>query len=241
VLTYRGAEGYFTLVICTYRFLINWQYHNLESHDSWLEARDPPETPMYRRILDSFILFGPKRRPMNFVHIFLLGANSIIIAGGSMLANGPNNTKDFDKVLRTAKAMRVTGQSVFLSITTFLLYCILDAIRQYKLEQQGRKRVHPTLYLLLAAWPLLFVRGIYGILAAVLPAFSYFNPSNYGANGLEESFVASEYVLSTVMEWSSCSLLMLTYFTSRNDPPEDHVKEKDGDENEERAVNAKDA
>jgi hypothetical protein len=124
--------------------------------------------------------------------------------------------------------MRVTGQSVFLSITTFLLYCILDAIRQYRLEKQGRKRVHPTLYLLLAAWPLLFVRGIYGILSAVLSAFGYFNPSNYGTNGLEESFVASEYVLSTVREWSSCSLLMVTYFTSRKDSPEDQVNSKIG-------------
>ena len=52
----------------------------------------------------------------------------------------------------------------------------------------------------------------------VLPAFNYFNPGNYGTTGLDDSSVVSEYIVGTMMEWGSCTLPMLTYLTSRNDP-----------------------
>ena len=55
-------------------------------------------------------------------------------------------------------------------------------------------------------------------MSGVLPAFNYFNPDNYGDKGLKDSFLASEYVMGTTMEWVSCSMLMATYITSRNDP-----------------------
>ena len=112
--------------------------------------------------------------------------------------------------------MRTVGQSIFLAINVFLLYCILDTIRQSRLEKPN-KRTHPTLLILLAIWPCLFIRGLYGIMSGVLPAFNYFNPDNYGQTGLKDSFLASEYVMGTTMEWVSCTMLMLTYLTSRND------------------------
>jgi hypothetical protein len=210
-----GAEGYFTLVVCTYRFLISWQYHNNADHDSWIEPKHPPGTPMLKRFLDSIAIFTKPPRPMAIMHHLLTGANAIIIAGGSLLAGSSTNVKQFNANLHTAKAMRIAGQSIFLAINAFLLYCIADAIRQCKREHS---RVHPTLYLLLATWPFLFVRGLYGILASALTVFNYFAPSNYGPYGLTTSFVVSEYILSTTMEWSSCALIMLTYLTSRNDP-----------------------
>ena len=114
--------------------------------------------------------------------------------------------------------MRTAGQAVFLSINAFLLYCIIDTIKSNRRNSYNGKAVHPTLYLLLSVWPLLFVRGIYGVLSSILPAFNYFNPGNYGANGLTDSFVISEYIMGTTMEWTSCTLLLLTYFTSRRDP-----------------------
>jgi hypothetical protein len=166
---------------------------------------------------------------MAIIHNLLLGANAIIITGGSMLAGGHSNVLDFHATLSRAKAMRVAGQSVFLSVNVFLLFCICDTIQQFKRENPG-VRVHPTLYVLLATWPLLFVRGLYGILCSVLTAFSYFSPSNYDEHGLTVSFVVSEYILSTTMEWTSCTLLMLTYVTSRNDPKE--LKELDTVERE---------
>ena len=218
----RGAEGYFTLVLCAYRFLISWQYHNTLQHNSWLEPRHPPGTPLSKRFLASLSISKPYN-PMATMHYFLIGANAIIIAGGSLLAGGQAN---FNANFTTAKAMRAAGQSIFLAINVCLLYCIYDAIVQFKRERGGA--IHRTLLLLLAIWPLLFVRGVYGILSAVVPAFNYFSPSNYDEHGLTTSFVISEYILSTTMEWSSCALLMLTYVTSLNDPTKGALKEWDG-------------
>ena len=134
-----------------------------------------------------------------------------------MLAGGSNSVKDFNSNLSTAKIMRTVGQSIFLTINVFLLYCILDTIRQSRWENPG-KRTHPTLLVLVAIWPFLFVRGLYGVMSGVLPAFNYFNPANYEEKGLRTSFVISEYIMGTTMEWASCTLLMITYLTSRNDP-----------------------
>jgi hypothetical protein len=157
---------------------------------------------------------------MSVIHNLLIGANSIIITGGSLLAGGASTARDFNPNETAAKAMRLTGQAIFLSINAFLLYCLCDAIKQCKRESG---KVHPTLWILLVTWPLLFTRGIYGVLSAVLPAFNYFNPSNYNEEGLTDAFVVSEYILGTTMEWTSCALLMCTYITSRGDPKKEDV------------------
>jgi hypothetical protein len=131
------------------------------------------------------------------------------------LKGGQGDVRDSNTV--TAKAMRTAGQAAFLTINVFLLYCIFDTIRQLHRDNSD-KGTHPTLLLLLATWPLLFVRGLYGVMSGVLPAFNYFNPNNYGKTGLTASFVISEYIMGTTMEWTSCTLLLATYLTSRNDP-----------------------
>ena len=123
--------------------------------------------------------------------------------------------------------MRTVGQSIFLTINIFLLYCILDTIRQSRWENPG-KRTHPTLLVLVAIWPCLFVRGLYGVMSGVLPAFNYFNPANYEEKGLRTSFVISEYIMGTAMEWTSCTLLMITYLTSRNDPKKADLEVDEG-------------
>jgi hypothetical protein len=166
-------------------------------------------------------IFHAPVRPMAIIHNLLVVANSIIIVGGAMLAG--RTQQQFEANLPTARDMRVTGQSIFLAINTYLLYCILSTIREFKSDHPERS-VHPTLYLLLAAWPLLFVRGLYGILSSVVPQFNYFSFSNYGPNGLTDAFVVSEYVLSTTMEWTSCALLMSTYITSLHDPKKGNAK-----------------
>ena len=211
-----SAEGYFTLVYCAFRFLISWQNHNSATHDSWLEPRRPKGQPFLQRLQQSFTIIGNDRRsPMSTIHVLLIVANTIIIAGGSLLAGG--DVVQFYKNLPTSKGLRVTGQLIFLLINTFLLFCLVRVIRQARRDNPGR-RVHPTLLLLLAAWPLLFVRGMYGVLAGLLPTFNYFDPTNYTDTGLTNSFVASEYVLGTTMEWTSCVLLLCTWYTSRKDP-----------------------
>jgi hypothetical protein len=164
---------------------------------------------------------------MSIIHNLLIAANSLIITGGSLLTGGVNNVKDFNTKKTDAIAMRTTGQSIFLAINIFLLFCVFNTIYQSRRENPG-ERTHPTLLILLATWPLLFVRGLYGVLAGVVPLFNYFNPDNYGEHGLTDSFVISEYILGTTMEWTTCALLMITYLTSRNDPKvadyEDKVK-----------------
>lgn len=145
------------------------------------------------------------------------------------MAGGKQDLSSFNANpnLTAAKSMRTAGQAVFLSINAFLLYCVVDSMKSDRRESASGKRIHPTLYILLAAWPLLLVRGIYGILSGVVPAFNYFDPTNYTADGLKDSFVVSEYVMSTTMEWTSCVLLLMTYFTSRNDPQEVEHKTKE--------------
>jgi hypothetical protein len=220
-----GAEGYFTLVLCTYRFLISWQTHNSNAHDSWLEPKHPPGTTGWQKFKHAFDIFGEGgKRPMSIIHWILIGANAVIISGGSMLAN-INNYTDPNKIRSTLRTARATGQGIFLGITIFLLYCIVSTIVQCKRERGGT--IHPTLKILLCVWPLLFTRGIYGVLAGVLTAFNYWSPTNYGPDGLTHSFLASEYVLSTTMEWSACALLMLTWVTSRHEVDiADGVEEK---------------
>jgi hypothetical protein len=150
-----------------------------------------------------------------------------------MLAGGHNSVRDFNANLSTAKAMRTTGQSIFLAINAVLLYCILSTIRQSRRESETpTKSTHPTLLILLAIWPLLFVRGLYGVLSGVLPAFNYFNPGNYGEAGLKDAFVVNEYVMGVAMEWSSCALLMATYITSRGDPKKADLEMYHGKEEE---------
>src|SRR5271154_6238393 len=116
-------------VLCTYRYLISWQNHNFTKRDSWLEPQHPPGTPFRRRFLDSFAIFGPKRSPMAIVHVLLICANTIIIIGGSELAGGTKDVNNF-KLLTRARALRVTGQSVFLGVNAFLLICEGLTIRQ---------------------------------------------------------------------------------------------------------------
>lgn len=161
---------------------------------------------------------------MSIIHNILIAANAIIVTGGSQLAGGANSVQEFNSQLTKAKAMRVAGQAIFLSLNVFLLLCVLHTIRECKREKTSGA-VHPTLWLLLASWPFLFVRGIYGVLSAVLPAFNYFEPDNYTADGLSKAFVVSEYILGTTMEWVPCALLMLTYVTSRNDPKKVDLEE----------------
>jgi hypothetical protein len=122
-----------------------------------------------------------------------------------------------------AKWQRVVGQALMLIVNIFLLYCVVETIRQSRRENPG-KRTHLILLLLLATCPLLLVRGVYGVMSGVLPAFNYFNPDNYGESGMTSSFVISEYIMGTATEWISCTLLMLTYFTSLNDPEVDDLE-----------------
>jgi hypothetical protein len=224
--TILTAEGYFILVSALLHYIIAWQIRYTKDRQSWIVPPWPPGTPFLERLKDCFCFFGPKRRPMFFVQFFLNSANGLIIGGGSLLGSGISSTTTLEMfqlhLLRgvTPKAMRGTGQALLLCLNLFMLYCVIDAMRQWRRERPDRP-VHPTLQILLIAGSFLVVRGVYGVLGAVLPAFNYFSPNNYDEGGLTQKFLISEYLLGATMECLACLLLMYTYFTSRDDPPSD--------------------
>ncbi|KAJ7198098.1 hypothetical protein GGX14DRAFT_525881, partial [Mycena pura] len=185
-----GAEGYFSLVLCAFRFVISWHQHNLASGESWLEPRDPPGTSKWRKAF-IFIFLGPfaflfhRNNPMVGFHSVLICANAAIIAGGSYLAGADYTQLDLPDTKRRlliSKITRTAGQSVFLAGNALLLFIILVTIRNNRRDGDLRNKkgtVHPTLILLLIAWIPLIVRGVFGILQACVFSLSYYNPENY--------------------------------------------------------------
>ncbi|TFK34402.1 hypothetical protein BDQ12DRAFT_636532 [Crucibulum laeve] len=230
-----GAEGYFTLVLCAFRFLISWHQHNLPSHESWLEPRmkDTSAKARWRKALTLLVL-GPLavffylREPMTIVHCLLILANVAIIFGGSYLAGADFtdvNSQDTRNRLNIAKITRTAGQSVFLACNFMLLVVILVTIRNERRRNRNRKssKTHSTLILLLVAWFPLIVRGIFGVLQSAVWSLSYYNPENYDSTGFTARFTAIEYVLGVFTEWLACLLLNATFFTSRNDPSKGEI------------------
>lgn len=233
-----GAEGYFTLVLCTYRVLIVWHQRNLASGESFLEPKLPKDWSFVKRVRESFSLRHLRKSYMSIMHWFLIAANAMIITGGTMLSNSMNTNGDnlpTQQDLNTSKALRLAGQSIFLSINLLLAFSIA---RTFRLAIQELGYVHNTLKLLAVAWPFLVVRGVFGILQATLTEFSYYNFNNYDDKGLKRSFVVDEYLLATMEEWCSCAILMATFLTSRYDEEERAERLGLGDKTEEIEVSA---
>ena len=142
--------------------------------------------------------------------VSFIGSYHLSIIGGAMVDRDQHRNLPSDRALRTA------GQAGLLMANMLFTCCIVNTIRQSRRENHG-KRTHPALLLLLATCPLLLIRGLYGVMSGIVPGFNYYDLNNYGQTGLPSSFVVSEYIMGTSMEWVSCALLMLTYFTSLND------------------------
>ncbi|KAJ8520301.1 hypothetical protein ONZ45_g2889 [Pleurotus djamor] len=246
-----GAEGYFTLVLCAYRFTISWHEMHFISGQSWLEPKQEKKLNWWQATAEGFRFYTKDRglQWMGVIHCFLAVANSLIVSGGSIVSG--DNANDDDRV-RTSAVMRTIGQAVFLVINFGLLLVLGLTIRQAKAEAGGYQSgaltpqrpkdhttkhqeivteqiahtpsaseppsIHPTLILLLLIWPLLVVRGFYGLLSPFVRAFNYFDSSNYGSHGLTLKFVTYEYVLGTTMEWASCALLVGTWWAERYHP-----------------------
>jgi hypothetical protein len=181
-----GAEGYFTLVsqypwilgkdnwpiqvLCGFRFLISWHQHNLPSHKSWLEPHEADKSSKARaqKVL-ALLALGPfaaffYKDTMLFVHILLALANTSVVFGGGQLAGADYTHPDSPDTitrLRNGKIAGTIGQSVFLVITCGLFLVIAGTIVG---EKKAGRRVHPTLWLLFAAWFPLVTRGIFGVL-----------------------------------------------------------------------------
>ncbi|KAJ7452676.1 hypothetical protein B0H11DRAFT_1927232 [Mycena galericulata] len=225
-----GAEGYFSLVLCTFRFVVSWHQHNLPGGKSWLEPRRGSTNALSRgertRRALAFLFLGPfalifyNDNPMATFHIVLILANTVIIIGGSYLAHAnlaELDSPDTQMRIRISRDTRTAGQSVFLACNVLLLGILLATARNDRRAHKGK--LHPTLMILLIAWVPLIIRGVFGVLQAADFTLSYYDPNNYGSNGFTPHFTAIEYVLGVVTEWLACLLLNITYFTSLNDPP----------------------
>lgn len=89
-----AAEGYFTLVLVGFRFLVSWQERNRFNQVAWLEPRlSKEERKKHAREFYFFLpilyLFWPKRlkqNPMACVHVILIAANVLIVIGGSYVS-----------------------------------------------------------------------------------------------------------------------------------------------------------
>ncbi|KAF7296295.1 hypothetical protein HMN09_01099200 [Mycena chlorophos] len=220
-----SAEGYFTLVLCAFRFLITWHQNHLPSGVSWLEPKagtNLSTSQVISRIVAS-LFFGPfalllYRDVMDYVHVFLVLGNAVIIAGSPFLASA--NFQEFDSAatqrdLRLGRDLRLSGQSVFLAITVALLVCLgattADDIRERtecpesnasKVSLCGpTRRVDKTLLVLLITWIPLIARSIYGVLQSADLKLSYFEPENYGPHGFSNRFTVVEYLMGVCMEW----------------------------------------
>ncbi|KAN0060488.1 hypothetical protein ACQY0O_007819 [Thecaphora frezii] len=221
-----AAEGYFTLVLSTARFLVSW--HNHHFGDSWLERRRDKTVrrPVLRQLADAFSLSQStlRQRPMNTVEWLLISANALIIAGGSLRSAATFQTDESEQFRQnqrdTARTLASIGQCVFFVVNVALFVCIAVTIRQYRRRNpEAPVYGHPTLGLLCLTWPFLATRGVFGVLQSAIPELSYFDVDNYTENGFTNKFVAEEACLTITPEWVSCAMLVATYFTSRNDPP----------------------
>ncbi|KAJ7783969.1 hypothetical protein DFH07DRAFT_948962 [Mycena maculata] len=240
-----SAEGYFSPVLCAFRFLVSWHQHNLASGTSWLEPRETTDPtapkPNKSRKLLVFIFLGPfalliyRNNPVVAIHSILVLANVAIIIGGAYLAGADYNnldSPDTQRRLEVSKITRSAGQGVFLACNAVLLVAIvhtlLNNMRHGDRSQRkgATPRIHPTLIIILLAWLPLTVRGTFGILQSVIFELSYFNPNNYTSSGFKPSFTAIEYGFGVLPEFLTCVLLNLTYVTSRKDAPRRQINER---------------
>ncbi|GAA5990762.1 hypothetical protein JCM10908_000004 [Rhodotorula pacifica] len=220
-----SAEGYFSLILCVSRFLIVWQQDRLGRSN--LEPRIPKGTPRRERF--RLLLAAP----MTGFEYNLIAANALIVSGSSIMT-GTISNPDGPKAHRrqtTGKAMRIAGIAIFIALVQVVA---LVGWLSY------RKRGDRTLSLILLTWPLLTVRGIYGILAVVLPSWNYSNAAAYSSTGFSTGFLLGEYLMGIATEWLSCVLLLATHFSALNggyEMREDHhardrdkLAEEDGEE-----------
>ncbi|WWC69815.1 uncharacterized protein I206_103758 [Kwoniella pini CBS 10737] len=243
-----GAEGYFSLVLCAYRFLIHHHQHVYPVSGSWLEGKPNKDKhtgkkdPWYVRLKRAMTARNGDgtKDPwvMTIIHWTLIGANTIIIIGGTR-ATGVDYTKpDFWKRIHDGQVLRAVGQAIFLAINVLLAVFLFLSVSQdrnpngtlpagwnYFFRVKGIhgaidaadrpfiRSISPDLLVLVIAWPPLIVRGIFGLLQALVNPINYASPAAYGSiTGFTKLFIALENVFSVLPEWTACCLLCTTMF-----------------------------
>lgn len=134
-----GAEGYFSLVLCAYRFAIHHHQHTYPLSGSWLEGkpsrrRDGRQDPIFRRLARALSARDRDGNPdpwvMTWIHWLMIAANTIIIVGGTRTNTSEFGTPDYYNDLRIAGIMRAVGQAIFLVINLFLFNFLIVSRNQ---------------------------------------------------------------------------------------------------------------
>ena len=267
-----GAEGYFSLVLCTYRFTIHHHQYAYPISGSWLEGK-PHKTksgkqdPWYKRFKRAMTAKDAEGKSdpwvMTIIHWCLIGvrylsrspqaptdsqANVIIIVGGTRVTASEVGESDYWKQFHTAQGLRAAGQAVFLIINILLASFLYLSIKQdrnpdgtipagltrfFRVDvdhgaADARERggayspttTSPVLRILVIAWPPLIIRGVFGLLQALVPGVNYSHPASYrgtpSGSGFEFTvlFTVMESVFAVLPEWTACCLLCCTLLTA---------------------------
>ncbi|KAK6909871.1 hypothetical protein L486_00476 [Kwoniella mangroviensis CBS 10435] len=250
-----GAEGYFSLVLCAYRFLIHHHEHVYPISASWLEGKtnrnkdkDGQKDPWYVRLKRALTAKNKdgKKDPwvMTIIHWTLIGANTIIIVGGTRATGADYTDPDFWDRIHDGEILRATGQAIFLAINILLAVFLFLSVKQDRnpngtlppgwnhffrvdsthgaIDAADRpliRSISPDLLVLIIAWPPLIVRGIFGLLQAVFAPINYANPEAYTYTtvlAFTKVFIVMENLFSVLPEWTACCLLCTTMFFKPN-------------------------
>lgn len=248
------AEGYFTLIVASFYFVVQCQVRQKGS--SWLldhrdevemcegasEERESDENGSeeretyektsddkenYRRRSDgetSVANWGKKPRSVSWAAIFYM---FLIPANAFIVAGGSLLTGATAEELEKETGNVNTSKALRTTgQVIFLLQTVTEILLLVYVYVKEKIRGR-TIYLLFVASPFLLVRGIFGILSIYVDKMNYYKLSNYSAEGLTSSFVAYEYCLATTMEFVAACLLISNYYLDREAKVVDQEKIKE--------------
>lgn len=170
-----SAEGYFSLTIAAYYFLKHYEI----KHFGWsrLGPADPNEGGKKRLLaaLSMSAIVMPwrywDRNLLMIVDAWLIPANAIIIAGGSIMAGLNDKSKqldadDYNNRVNVSKGLRTAGQAVFLALTVVFVALLTNAARKGRgLKHSTERTMSKTAIAIFSTvGAMLLVRGIFGVL-----------------------------------------------------------------------------
>lgn len=213
-----GAEGYFAIVLAAYHFVA--VFEKLVTGDSFLQPKLPLELKERKGTSASYdrFVWYLRHDVSIYFHYMLIPANVILIVGGTRAMGVSTDEWSTSPLVKEGKIMRVVGQSIFLGGCVFLL--------AYAVKLRFAKKLSgaPLTAVLLAGPPLL-VRGAFGIIAALVDDYNYYDFNNYSDSGLKIKFLLGEYLMGTTMEYLATIVLLLSHFTTFSTREMEHAIE----------------